>query len=93
MRQAAEEAKQAAEAEHEQQRKSRRIYANQEKMRLHLEQESARLDDALHTDMQKKHGEIRTWYRHFACLVSLSCIRSDRPNLVRNLTRCLLHQV
>ena len=61
MIQAAEEAKQIAETENEQHRTAQRIRANIDKMRKRLEVESMRLDDALQTDMQKRHDEIRIW--------------------------------
>lgn len=72
--QAAEEAKRIAEAEHEQHRTAQRIRANIDKMRKHLESESARLGAALQTDMQKRHDEIRTWCSAFldCCHVHIS---------------------
>ena len=61
---AAEEDRQIAEAEKEEYRIAKRITSNREKLHRRLAEESDRLDEALHTDMQKKHEEIRTWYLH-----------------------------
>jgi hypothetical protein len=62
VKQARDDARHIAEAESIQDRNAKKISANGDKLRRQLAQESARLSAALHTEMQKKHEEIRTWF-------------------------------
>ena len=59
--QAAEEAKHIAETERDENNTAQKINENGKRKLRRLATESKRLEDAIQTDMQKKHQEIAKW--------------------------------
>ena len=59
--QAAEEARYIAEMENEENKTAQKIKENGKRKLKRLTTESERLDDAMQTDMKKKHQEIAKW--------------------------------
>jgi hypothetical protein len=59
--QSKEEQKQIAEAEAEERRSAQIILSNCDRRRKRLARDSDRLEDALQTDMQQKHENVRIW--------------------------------